>query len=234
MKPDVSIVIANYNQKETIRQAIASSIGQKGFRTEVLVADDQSTQKEVLEIYKKFGKKIILVQSERKGRIPLLNKAIRSARADFVCISAGDCIMEPEFLKKIMRFFGSERRIAFVSPFSETGGNCTVYRKKVLEEVKGFSEEYSDGKTGFRDDTDLVFRIWDKGYESVFNYVPKFKHEHKTPQAFLKKISYAWGRVKIHRFDALLLKKHPKRAAKFFDVRLGFLRNPLTRPRSAL
>jgi len=228
LKPQASILIATRNQPETIQQAIESALKQEGYRTEVLVLDDRS-RAEVLELYKRFEKKIKILNSGSKGRVKLLNYGIGKSRADFVCVSAGDCILEKGFLRKILRLFGQDKngKLAFVSPFSETGGNCTVFRKKVLEEMQGFSNDFNDGKTGFRDDTDLAFRIWDKGYKSVFTYEPKFQHEHKSPEGLGKKLAYAWTRVKIHRFDALLFKKHSERAAMFFDVKFGFLRNPL-------
>ena len=102
MKPQASILIATRNQPETIQQAIESALKQEGYRTEVLVLDDRS-RAEVLELYKRFEKKIKILNSGSKGRVKLLNYGIGKSRADFVCVSAGDCILEKGFLRKILR-----------------------------------------------------------------------------------------------------------------------------------
>ena len=43
----------------------------------------------------------------------------------------------------------------------------------------------------------------------------------------MSKINFGITRLKLHKFDALLYKKHPIRAKKFFDIRFGFIRNPI-------
>lgn len=223
----ISIIIATKNQASQLKECVDAALEQgypkKDF--EVIVMDDGSTDK-APEIIKKYGKKIKIVWNESAGRVLGLNKSIKMARFPFVCVSAGDIIFEKNFLKTIMSYFKSPE-IGFVSPFHETGGNATVYSKKAIEEAGYFDPEFNEKGTGFRDDTDLVFRIWDKGYKSIFTYdAARFRHEHKTPSSISGKIMYAWARIKIHRFDALLFKKHPERAKEFFDVKLGFIRNP--------
>jgi len=145
----------------------------------------------------------------------------------FICLSAGDIYYKKNFVKTILKYF-TKNEIAFVSPFSDSGGNATVWKSKVLKDLKGFDEDYNEQGTGFRDDTDLAFRAFDKGYECVFTYkTANFKHEHSLKNDDLKsKLKYAWSRLKIHRFDPLLYKKHPKRSKAFFDIKLGFIRNP--------
>jgi glycosyltransferase involved in cell wall biosynthesis len=224
-----SIIIATKNQagelKECIDAAVKQDYPKKDF--EVIVMDDGSTDKRQEEIIKAYGKGIKVVWNKGNGRVLGLNKSIKLARFPFACISAGDIIFRKDFLKTIMGYFTSEK-IGFVSPFHETGGNATVYSKKAVMEAGYFDPEFNEKGTGFRDDTDLVFRIWDKGYKGIFTYdTARFRHEHETPSSISGKLKYAWARIKIHRFDALLYKKHPERAKEFFDIKLGFIRNPL-------
>jgi len=232
--PGVSITISTYNQTKQIEEIVQKTLDQDypKNKIEVIVIDDGSPDN-TMEILKKFGKKIRVIQTYRKGRVQALNKAIKEAKFDFVCLSAGDIFFEKDFLKTIMSYFKSEK-IAFVSPFSETGGNATVHRKKALIEAGLFDLNYnepdpkSETETGWRDDTDLAFKEWDLGYKSIFTYaVAKFKHEHQAPANFKGKIKYVWGRIKNHRFDVLLYKKHPERAKEFLHISFGFWINPM-------
>jgi glycosyltransferase involved in cell wall biosynthesis len=225
----VSILIATKNQEDKIKQAVDSCLNQDWPEKalEVIVLDDGSSDK-TLEILKSFkSKERVKVLQPAQGRVKNLNQGIKQAKGEFVCLSAGDIIFEKGFLKEAFKKF-SKPQVAFVSPFGETGGNATVFRKTVLWEAGLFDEDFNEKGTSFRDDTDLAFRTWDKGY--TCDYLrghTLFTHEHAPPANWKEKLRYAWNRVKIHRFDALLYKKHPKRTREFLDLKLGFIRNPV-------
>ncbi|MCX6800741.1 MAG: glycosyltransferase family A protein [Candidatus Diapherotrites archaeon] len=227
----LTFIIATKNQGANIEDAVGRCANQnyKG-KIEIIVSDDNSTDgtQKIVERIAKTNSRIKYFNTKGTGRVKGLNWAISSAKTEFICLSAGDIFYEKDFAKTIISYF-KDNKTAFVSPFSETGGNATVWRREVLDELKGFDEEFNEKGTGFRDDTDLAFRAFDKGYNGIFTYkTAKFKHEHSLQKNdLINKIKYGFARLKIHRFDPLLYKKHPERAKNFFDIKIGFIRNPL-------
>ncbi len=226
---DITFIIATKNQGKTIQDNIQRILNQKyKGKIEILIVDDKSDD-DSEDFIKSLadGKQIIFMSTLGKGRVKGLNKAIKKARGEYICLSAGDIFYKNNFVSTILKYF-TEKSIAFVSPFSETGGNATVWKTNILKELNGFDEGFNEKGTGFRDDTDLAFRAFDKGYTGVFTYkTANFEHEHSIAKKNIKSVlKYGWSRMKIHRFDPLLFKKHPKRGKEFFDVKLGFIRNP--------
>ncbi len=229
-KTGISIIVASKNQGNEIISVIEKCLKQDfSGKIEVILVDDGSTDntKSIIENFMEKNKNVKLIETLGKGRVKGLNKAIFSSQNEFVCLSAGDIFFEKDFVKTILSYF-TDKKIAFVSPFSDTGGNATVWRKNILAGLKGFDEDFNEKGTGFRDDTDLAFRAFENGYTSIFTYkTARFKHEHSLRKnTFKEKIKYGWSRIKIHRFDPLLYKKHPLRGKDFFDVKIGFIRNP--------
>ncbi|MEM4663024.1 MAG: hypothetical protein QXM75_03300, partial [Candidatus Diapherotrites archaeon] len=98
-------------------------------------------------------------------------------------------------------------------------------RKDVLLKVGGYDEDYKY----YREDTDLTFKILELGYK--FKHVKaNFLHDHKLtkPPGPFGMFKYALHRLKYHQDDVLLYKKHPNELTKkFFDIKFGFLINPM-------
>jgi alpha-1,3-rhamnosyltransferase len=96
-KPTVSIVIPSYNHRLYVEQAVESAVGQsgEGFRLEVLVVDDGSTDgsPELLSaLSSRLGFRLVLKRNE--GLCATLNRAVREhAKGDFIAIMASDDIM---------------------------------------------------------------------------------------------------------------------------------------------
>ncbi|MBI4175876.1 MAG: glycosyltransferase [Candidatus Aenigmarchaeota archaeon] len=227
MKPQgVSIIISTRNQENNIGKCIRSSLSQDWPAIEVIVVDDGSADN-TLQIAKGFGKKVRIIENKGAGRVAGLNKAIKIAKHPYVCLSAGDIELEKAFVKKIMKFF--DKDVAFVSPFTKTGGNSTIYRKGLIEKLGYFDERFNVLGSGFRDDTDMAFRMFDAGYRGILTYSAKIFHasDRERLKTLKEKVMYAQRRVNIHTIDPLLYRKHPARASEFFDIRLGFLRNPV-------
>ncbi|MFH1751949.1 MAG: glycosyltransferase family A protein [archaeon] len=227
--PKVSVIVLTFNQANTTLKRLIDSFLNQDYpknKIELIVMDDGSTDN-TQKLLESYGKRICFVTTKRAGGLKNFITGIGLAKNDFVLRMAGDCVPDKFFTRKLMQQFTSPE-IGFVSAFSENGGTATAYRKKVFKKAGLPDLEFSDGLTGYRDDSDLAFRIWDAGYKSVFNYKPKFEHVHKAKSGWSSGIlSYALSRLKIHRFDPLLYKKHPKRGKEFFDVKLGFIRNPV-------
>ena len=224
--PEVSISIATRNQHNVLKECIDSLLDQdypKG-RYEIVVVDDESTD-DTPKLLESYGNRIRWEVLHHSGAVVVRNNGIGMAKFQYVITLNGDCVPEKNWLKNLMKEFTDEK-IAAVGSWSRTGGMSTAYKKDVLMEVGMFDPAYKDA-TGYRDDTDLVFRILDRGYRYVYTPDAKFEHRHVGPADFWGKIKYAINRVRFHEVDPLLYKKHPERTKEFLDIKLGFIRNPI-------
>ena len=224
----VTILILTKNQKNAIEKCINACLDQDYDKKsyDIIVVDDYSTdgERDLLKKIKNPRLKTILLE-RWTGRIKATNMGIRSSKSEFIALMNADCVPEREWLSKLMKGFDSDD-VAMVSSFSETGGTSTVYRKAVFDKIGYFDEDFNELGTGFRDDTEMAFRMWKADYKTKM-VDAKFTHTHDEARGGTSIIKYALYRLSKHRFDPLLYKKHPDMAKEFFDVKFGFLRNPL-------
>ncbi len=220
----VSIIVTSFNELENLKESIPAFLSfdypKEDF--EVIVMDE-STKSEVLEYLKTFGKKIrVFHYSDRRGAVACKKIAVKESKFPYFALFGADCVPEKKWLKVVMAKFDGKKKIGFVSTYDTTGGTCTAYLKKAVIDAGEFSEEFGEKGTGMRDDTDLAFRIWDKGYESFFGYIAHVKHEHKIAPGFKSAFKYARRRLMLQRFDPLLYRQHPVRAVDFLGIKHGF------------
>jgi glycosyltransferase involved in cell wall biosynthesis len=217
----VSIVTMTHNRAEVLEKTLKAML-ELDYPTdyEIIVVDDGSTDN-TREVLDKFKGRIKVIHQERRGPCAARNTGMKAAKYPIVVNMDDDCIPAKEWLKDLMRGFDSPK-VGVVSAFDIYGGTSTAFRKKVLDAVGLYDEEYFY----YREDTDLVFRILDAGYEAR-KVEADFEHRHELPAGFLNGLKYAGERIRYHINDVLLFKKNPRRAKEFLDVRFGFLVNPL-------
>ncbi|MBI2598113.1 MAG: glycosyltransferase family 2 protein [Candidatus Diapherotrites archaeon] len=222
---NASIVVMTHNRKTILEKTLKAMLAQKfSGKFEIIVVNDGSSDgtKEMLE--KKFGKekKIAIINQKRSLPCKARNNGIKIAKHEFVAIMDDDCIPEKNWLQPLIAGFSSEK-IGVVSSYDLFGGTSTAYRKKILDQVGGFDEEYGY----YREDTDLVLRVKEKGFESRL-VKADFLHEHKieSPKGVFGVAKYALERAKYHQNDVLLYKKHPKTSIDFLKIKFGFLVDP--------
>lgn len=220
-----SIVVMTHNRKEVLQKTIRGMLAQDfSGKFEIIVVNDGSTDgtKEMLE--KNFGKnkKVVVINQARSLPCKARNRGIKTAKNDIIVIMDDDCIPERKWLAKIVNGF-NEPHIGIVTSYSKFGGTSTAFRKETLDKVGGYDEEYGY----YREDTDLVFRVMERGFEAKFVNA-EFVHEHEIgkPRGLTGLIKYAFERAKYHQNDVLLYKKHPKLATGFLGVKMGFLVDP--------
>jgi glycosyltransferase involved in cell wall biosynthesis len=224
MVKSASIVILTFNREEVIEKTLKAMLKQDYPEYEVIVVNDGSKDN-TKEILKKFkDKKLTVINNEKeKGPCKARNQGIKKAKNDFIIIMDDDCIPERNWLKKMMQGFDSDK-VGMVSGYSIHGGTSTAFSRKALKKVGLYDEEYFY----YREDTDLVFRIMDAGFQ-IKQVKAKYVHEHKIekPKNLLEFLRHSIKRVKNHKNDVLLYKKNPERTKKFLDIKLGFIVNPL-------
>ncbi|MFH1225487.1 MAG: glycosyltransferase family A protein [Candidatus Diapherotrites archaeon] len=229
--PAVSIVVMTHNRCEVLERTLRAMLRQDyPAPYEIIVVNDGGTDGTEQMLRSAFGKekRVRVLNQARSFPCRARNNGIKKARYGFVAIMDDDCIPARDWLKKLMRgFFDNgalNKKIGVVSSFHEFGGTSTAFRREALEKAGGYDEAYRY----YREDTDLVFRVLDAGYENRVVQDAKFVHEHKmeNPRGFAGWVKYGLERCGYHMNDVLLYKKNPSRARKFLDVRFGFLVNP--------
>jgi glycosyltransferase involved in cell wall biosynthesis len=100
----LSVVIPTLNSASTISLTLFSIFSNKFPRElfEVLVVDNGSSDKTV-EIAKKYPVKIF--HCPKRGIGPPRNLGIKMAEGNIVCFTDSDCVVENDWLKKILDFF---------------------------------------------------------------------------------------------------------------------------------
>ena len=101
--PAISIVMAAYNEEQSIGRAIESILAQTFINWELIIIDDGSTDTttEVIERYANNDSRIRLFSNEVNMQLPAsLNKGIGLAKADLVARADADDVNLPERLSK--------------------------------------------------------------------------------------------------------------------------------------
>lgn len=227
MDKKVSIIILTKNQEKEIKKCLKACINQDydKRRIEIVVVSDGSGDRTVYNAmsFKKVFKNLKVLDLPWIGRVKAENIGIKNAKMEYVVLLNADCIPEKRWLKNLMN--GFDENTVMVSSFSSTGGTSTAFKKDVFRNVGYFDEDFNELGTGYRDDTEFTFRLWEMGFKTK-TVKAEFKHIHEHPKGIGERIKYAIYRLSKHKFDPLLYKKHPKLTRKFFDIKIGFIRNP--------
>ncbi len=168
--PLVTVYITNYNYDQYLRTAIESVLEQNFRDFELIIIDDGSTD-DSREIIREYGghQKTRVIFQENKGLNKSIDVAIKAARGKYVIRLDADDFFDPNALLVLTQkleededaalvfpdyyyvdendeVIGQERRNDFSDvtvPDRPAHGACTLFRKRVLEEVGSYSTDYT-------------------------------------------------------------------------------------------
>jgi glycosyltransferase involved in cell wall biosynthesis len=108
MESLVSILLATYNWPEALLPCLESLNAQSDLNFEVIIADDGSTSSTavIIEHFAKISKfSLVHVWQEDCGfrKALALNKAIESAKGEYLVFLDGDCLVQPDFVAQHRR-----------------------------------------------------------------------------------------------------------------------------------
>ncbi len=122
----VSIIVAARNEEHTI-SALLDSLLQQTFPhnlLEILVVDDRSTDRtaQVVEEYARRCAHLTLVRThddggQARGKTNALTQGIDASSGDIIMITDADCIVPPEWVEEITRYF-ADPRVGIVAGFT--------------------------------------------------------------------------------------------------------------------
>jgi len=168
--PLVTVYITNYNYDQYLRTAIDSALNQNFRDFELIIIDDGSTDdsREIIREYADHRKTRVIFQ-ENKGLNKSIDVAIKAARGTYVIRLDADDFLDPNALLVLSNELEEDEDAALVFPdyyyvdendevigqehrndFSDVTvpdrpahGACTLFRKRVLEEVGSYSTDYT-------------------------------------------------------------------------------------------
>jgi glycosyltransferase involved in cell wall biosynthesis len=151
LKPSVSLIISTYNWPEALELCLQSIIEQKVMPTEIIIADDGSTNatKVVIEKFKIISPVPInhLWHEDIGFRLAKIrNKAIAKAKGEYIIQIDGDLILNPYFVKDHIDFavpnsFVRASRIYINSQLTENLLKKRVGKLSILS--SGISNKFS-------------------------------------------------------------------------------------------
>lgn len=200
-KPEISIVIGSYNRSQMLQKCIDLIRRElASVNHEIIVVDGGSSdgalewlvqQKDIVTIVQHnrgewLGKKI-----ERKPWAYFMNLALKSASAQKVCMLSDDSFIFPGAILNGMKRFDEEsqrvklgavpfyfrdfpvrKRFSTAINLGKLYLNHGIYNKDALEEVGYIDEDYYF----YFADTDLVFKMYQKGYQCIANEESLVEH----------------------------------------------------------
>ena len=111
----VSVVIPAYNEEKYIEKCLKSVISQIKKPDEIIVVDNNCTDKTV-EIAKKFGARI--VKEKKQGMIFARNAGFNAARYEIIARTDCDTILPKDWISKILKAFKDPNLGALSGPTS--------------------------------------------------------------------------------------------------------------------
>lgn len=92
---DLSVVIPTYNEENNIRKTLVTILDflrRKKYKFELIISDDDSPDKtrEIVSLFQKNNKNIVLLQNPHRGKGPTLISGFRNAKGDVVLFTDAD------------------------------------------------------------------------------------------------------------------------------------------------
>lgn len=114
----ISLVIPVYNEEKYISKLLDSVLTQTRLPDEVVICDNGSTDQSV-KIIKSYSSKVPLklVHEPRKGIIPAMETAWRSATGDLILRTDADCILPVNWIKNVSGHFLANPELDVVGGF---------------------------------------------------------------------------------------------------------------------
>lgn len=111
----ISVVIPAYNEEKYIGKCLESIVGQNELPDEIIVVDNNCTDKTV-EIAQKFGARI--VKEKKQGMIQARNAGFDAAKYEIIARTDADAILPPDWISKIKEHFKDPNLGALSGPAS--------------------------------------------------------------------------------------------------------------------
>jgi glycosyltransferase involved in cell wall biosynthesis len=137
--PLVSIIIPCWNAERYVAEAIDSALAQTWPHKEIIVVDDGSTDGS-LEVIRRFGDHVCLVQIRHSGAPTARNEGLRRAQGDYIKFLDADDVLLPEAVSRLVEAIQSLPENAI--PYGQVLDYET--RKELFREIRTSEATSSD------------------------------------------------------------------------------------------
>lgn len=199
-KPLVTVVIPCFNHGKFIEAAITSAKQQTYSNVEVVVVDDGSTDEFTLAILTKLDPDVVVLRQANQGPSIARNNAIRQSKGEYILALDSDNKIRPDYISKALnilihypevgvvygnfQYYGSHTGIKQQQEFDikkqllyNLFDMCSVFRRKVFDDVGGFDEFMS--KPGL-EDWDFWISVYEHGWK--FHHVDEVLFDYYTAE----------------------------------------------------
>lgn len=111
----VSVVVTAYNLEDFIAEAVDSALGQTRAPFEVIVVDDQSTDRTASVLSRYEGKARVISLPQNVGALRAALTGLKEARGDLVAFLDGDDVWAPTKLEKCAALFEADPEMILAS-----------------------------------------------------------------------------------------------------------------------
>jgi len=253
----ISVIVCTHNRSKKLLDTLNAIENQtlSKEKYELIVVNDGSTDDtaEILENFEKNTKlNMKIIQQGDSGLAVSRNAGLKYAKGDLIAFTDDDCIPDKDWLSNALKYFedkqivgvqgkiySASQKISFFdgAPITLGGekyiGGRTAnmfYRREIVQKVGGFDERFImpfGPKKGFREDTDLAWRVKEKG---KIIFAPNVSVYHPPRLLTIKDVV---KNQKIGLLDGLFFLKYPKMLSLkmiFGPRKLLFLKLPLRLP----
>ncbi|MFC1625904.1 glycosyltransferase family 2 protein [Patescibacteria group bacterium] len=215
----VSVVIPAYNEAKYITKSVRSVINQEIKADEIIVVDNNSTDK-TAEIAKKLGAKVI--KETKQGMIPARNKGFDTACGDIIARIDADVEVPTYWVRKIKKNYKNKKIDALTGPLiysdAKLMSNSAFPSHLYLESLKTLSKGhwYLMGPN-----MSLTKNMWLKVRSKVN---PNDKNVHEDIDLSLKIIAadgiIEYDRGLVVKTSARRINKHPESFFVEYPIRM--------------
>lgn len=198
--PRISVVMAAYNSKRYIREAIESILNQTFKDFEFIIVNDASTDKtlEIIKEYKKKDERIKLVNNKKNlGRAISRNKALKLARGKYIAILDSDDVSLPNRLEIQYEYLEQHSPIFLIGGSAinvDLNGKNQGYFKAITSELRLIRElkkrnAISHPTVMFRNEKDNLYRekfSYSQDYDFYLILLSKGKRVLNLPDKLIK------------------------------------------------
>mgnify|MGYP000595608121 CR=1 FL=1 len=142
----ISVIIPAYNSEKTLEQCLKSVLSQTEINFEVIVVDNNSTDKtkEIINHFCKIDKRVRYVFEPKKGRGAARNAGIKLAKGKIIAMTDSDCIVPNNWLKEITKPIVFENEKAVMGGDKEIISN--FWTKNIQKKHDELFKKYLNGK----------------------------------------------------------------------------------------
>lgn len=156
----ISVIIPTFNEEKSIRACLISLSKQSVKRDmEIIVVDDGSTDKTVVEIHKTrsdyFGNDFIIAEQKHGGAGKARNLGVKKSKGELLVFLDADMTFEPDFIEKLIipiykqDIPGTFSKEEFVSNWENVWARCWNYNEN-LPNNRRLPKDYPNSQKVFR------------------------------------------------------------------------------------